>query len=223
MQYSIIFLIFSAFLCRMALVLSGPLALILLWPAANFAVLSAAYAFRRPSLILGKDHRGKIVVPLLVLNFPWLALSWISLRTLAELSSEPAIHRIGETHFHIGRCPFPGEDLSRFALIIDLTAEFPDWYARSGKYLCAPNLDGIPLYDIPMPTIEAAGDPILIHCAQGHGRSATFAAILLMSLGHFETASAALDCIERSRPGAKPNSQQRKQVEAYQPGAIEES
>jgi hypothetical protein len=171
-----------------------------------------AYATRNPAIIMGKTCSGRISVPLLLVNLPWLIISWITLLLFTKFSREPAFDRIGSSRFYIGRYPFIQSTLAEFSLVIDLTAEFPRWHKSALSYVCVPNLDGVPLSNLRFPPLPEDGGKILIHCAQGHGRSATYASLLLASVTREESPESVMEVILRSRPAAHPNRKQREQI-----------
>lgn len=53
---------------------------------------------------------------------------------------------------------------------------------------------------------------VYIHCAQGHGRTALFTAMLLKQAGFIKTLSEGIEIIQRHRPLAKLNKNQSKVV-----------
>jgi protein-tyrosine phosphatase len=103
---------------------------------------------------------------------------------------------------------------SEVSRVIDLTAEFPaprGLRSREG-YRCVPMLDAfVPdegtLFALVKEILEAPGT-VLVHCAQGHGRSALVAAVLLARGLCVEPADAEA-FIRRARPGARLHPEQR--------------
>ncbi|WP_298868354.1 dual specificity protein phosphatase family protein [uncultured Gimesia sp.] len=89
--------------------------------------------------------------------------------------------------------------------MIDLTCEFSEPHAlRESSYFCFPVLDrSVPSLDDLRSWIEriaALEGNILIHCAEGHGRTGLFAAALLVHTGQTETPESALQFIQSKRP-----------------------
>ena len=94
--------------------------------------------------------------------------------------------------------------------VVDMTSEFPEVpVLRRGTYLCLPTLD----HTAPTPVqIKSALDfiaaekpfrKVLVHCAAGHGRSATVIAAWLLQNGVVKTAVEANDYMKRIRSGVR--------------------
>ena len=91
--------------------------------------------------------------------------------------------------------------------VLDLTSEFGESAPlRQLNYRAQPLLDtGAPtldeLRDGARWIAQAAKDgPVYVHCALGHGRSATFVAAALMQSGAAQDAGEAVEIIRRKRP-----------------------
>jgi len=157
----------------------------------------------------------------LLLPYPVLARMTLLLTT--RISREAMMSRVGPG-LSIGRLPFPWE-LDRLAdggidAVLSLCWEFPARLLRRGAHglegACVPILDGIPPSDRQfrravawVETQRNEGRSVLIHCAQGHGRSATVAAAVLCRIGLASGAEDALSQILQARPHAKPSHAQR--------------
>lgn len=185
-----------------------PVTFLYLWPVINFFILSVAYGFNTPQFILGKQSNGSINPLLLFINLPWLAITWIIFHFQIKLSSEDFMNQIGDTNYWISNRPFKSDNISEFDLVIDLTCEFPK-YKTECEYLCLPNLDGMPLRNHKI-DLNLESKKVLIHCANGHGRSSIFLTKILLNNKQIKTSIEGLNLIKKSRNRAIPNSNQQK-------------
>lgn len=185
---------------------------ILLWPAAVMVAVAIVYAAHAPRA-LGKRADGTIAW--------WAWLVWAPLfgymRLMHELArsltDEPVANEVA-AGIWVGRRPRAHELPPGIAIVIDLCAELAETagVADGRTYLAIPTLDAT----APTPAqIVSAVDAVLaangaafIHCAFGHGRSATVAAAVLVRRG-----DATLDDVERKMQACRPrislNAQQR--------------
>ena len=111
----------------------------------------------------------------------------------------------------IGRRLLRSETPGDIRSVVDLTSEFtePSWEAQRVMH--------VPILDAASPgpasllsTAQAINElptPVYIHCAQGHGRTATVAAACLIVNDRMSLKDA-LSVISDSRPGARPNREQ---------------
>lgn len=179
---------------------------IALYPALTTFVLFTAYATKNPLHVMGKSTDGSFSWTICTLNLPWLLFTYVVWFIQRALSRESRVDRIINS-VYIGSYPLHLKD-EAYDLVIDLTAEFPKPKGVNFNYVCLPNLDGVPLADISIPAGITGDSKLLIHCAQGHGRSATYCSILLVRLGLAENIGSALALIQSERPGARPSSAQ---------------
>jgi len=208
MKLSIFFLILTGFICYWISVLTDPLKYLLIWPAVNLLILALAYASNQPNLIMNKKDDGSISPILLALNLPWLLITWGVFRLQISFEKDFA-NQLEGSNLWISRRPTSRDDLSQFDLVIDLTAEFSKDQIKV-KYRCFPNLDGHILKHNKPISSEWTDKKVLIHCANGYGRSSLYAAILLVEWQFCSDFKAALDLIKNNRKKAVPNSHQRK-------------
>lgn len=130
----------------------------------------------------------------------------------------------------IGRLPFPSElpklRAAGIGAVLNLCWEFPRLSGMDGELdvqtAHAPILDGAPpsdrRFEEAIQRVEqwrAEGRSVLIHCAQGHGRTATIAAAVLIRLGLASDIDEALSMIQAARPLAKPSRQQKAALRRY--------
>lgn len=73
----------------------------------------------------------------------------------------------------------------------------------------------MPLSNLDIPAEITKDMNILVHCAQGHGRSATYTAKLIYELGIFPDRYDLLGLIMKCRPNARPSKEQLNQILNY--------
>ena len=207
MKFALFFILLAAYFISLIVSSESSLIFILLWPVINLNVLAVAYVINLPNLILGKQKNGKVNPILLLINLPWLLLTWFIFKIQIKLSRENFADKIGNTNIWISRRP-SGESLEEYDLVIDLTAEF--FKDNTDKYVSYPNLDGHSLKNLPDPADFHPDKKTLIHCANGHGRSALFTSHILKMSGVCENFEESMEMILKSRPLAKPNKSQKK-------------
>ena len=209
------FLIFAVALTYAALRQGGWM-LLLLWPAASFGLVALGYVVLGPR-VMGKDslgdHRWWSRVVLLPFRLFTLG-GWYFGRFLAG----------GPPHVEIAPGVWLGRRVrvdqlpSDTRLVIDLTSEFRATPGmRDGReYLCIPALDArVPdeaACRAAIERISTAAGAVYIHCAQGFGRSATVAAILLIHRGDCRDVEDAERRLATLRPGVRLNRRQREFV-----------
>jgi protein-tyrosine phosphatase len=191
----------------LAIVLAGLAALthvwLLAWPAAVLAALWLVYLVQAPRA-LGKRADGTMSIAAWIAWAPVFAYQWIAHEVIRRFSKEPVASEVGPGVW-VGRRPRAHELPDGVAIVVDLCAEFgaPRAVRTHPRYLSVPTLDA----SSPPPAeiariadaIDAAGGPALVHCALGHGRSATVAAAVLVRRG-----DATLDDVEATMRAKRP-------------------
>jgi protein-tyrosine phosphatase len=176
---------------------------ILLWPAAVLVAVAILYLAPAPRA-LGKRADGTLAW--------WSWLAWAPLlgymRLLHELArtmtDEPVATEVAPGIW-VGRRPRRHELPPGIAIVVDLCAELPaaPGVAEGRRYLAIPTLDAMspPPGEIAraVDAVLAAGGAAFIHCAFGHGRSATVAAAVLVRRG-----DASLDAVEAMMRALRP-------------------
>jgi len=203
----------------------------LIWeqPFAGFVAFSAAFSFLLVSLaylfswprLLGKKRTGHLLPSSYLLFWPYHLLNYLSL-ALFRLSGKAAPFNEIEPGLYLGSRLFPRDQPAlsavQVASVLDLTAEFPEvpFLRRVPGYLC------IPLLDRTAPTkkeLEIAlrfiqdrlsQGPVYVHCALGHGRSATVVLAYLLASDKFPDLQSAITYVRTKRPGIKLHSCQKK-------------
>lgn len=106
--------------------------------------------------------------------------------------------------------------------VADLTCEFSEcqYFRCLGRYLLLPTLDASP--PTPSQIVEAVAfiresipNGVYIHCAAGHGRSATVVIAYLVVSNQAKDITEALELARAKRPGIKLRSEQLQAIEKY--------
>lgn len=137
-------------------------------------------------------------------------LRWVLFRVLDE-------PHFDEVHpgLYVGRIGNASKLPKDTAVVVDLTAEFivPADVREGYRYHCLPTLDGTAPEPEAMAklvdTLANEEAPIYVHCAAGHGRSATVAAALLLRREVCATVEEAVTLMQKSRPRVHLGSGQR--------------
>jgi hypothetical protein len=178
---------------------------ILLSAAVSFFGVALAY-FRRWPGLLGKTRQGRLLSSSYFLFWPYHLLNFVSLWVYRLLFREPPWHEIAPG-IYLGRRLLPGEKPPAARTVVDLTAEFsePDRVRRDRHYHCIPLLDSTAPspgeLEFALDWIEKAPEGgVFIHCALGHGRSATVVAAHLIASGRASDPAAAVALLRQRRP-----------------------
>lgn len=218
MKYALIFSVFGIFLIILSLNIFTILNSILLnwlifWCGISFLILGIAYA-GLGAVVFGKQKNGKIHIISLGLMFPYFLLTWVIWHIQRLISQEDCCNQI-IPGIWLGRRPLDYELPLNISLIVDLTAEFPEPpNIISGKtYICIPTLDTqIPnkyIFNKLIQTIANWEGNVYIHCALGHGRSATVVAGVLIAKRLVNNLEEAEKLLKAARPGIKFSQVQR--------------
>jgi protein-tyrosine phosphatase len=215
MVYALFFLLVAAQFFVEAVLLGGYF-WILAWPGVSFGLVGLAYLGLGPG-VFGKRASGGLARWSTLLLFPYLLLTWLTWHLVRRMSREDCFNEVAPGIF-VGRRPLPGELPREVTLLVDLTAEFPEHHqVRAGReYVAAPMLDaGIAseaaFHQLVQHIAHWPGG-VYIHCAQGHGRTGTVAAAVLVAKGLHATPEAAIEAMQRVRPRLKLSRSQLKFV-----------
>lgn len=187
--------------------------IVCVWPALSNCLFLISYAV--PSLRLGVRllHKhpgsGTIALPRLLLCLPALLPLWVfwwARHVLVQDWKEEPFHKVSQT-LYLGRFPlrYPSEFPIDVANIVDLTAEFVvrKDVASGRRYICLPSLDcELPgAHDMVSLARDVATWPgdTYIHCANGHGRSASVAALVMVLKGEAASVDAAFATMKSTR------------------------
>ena len=215
-QYGLIFLLFAvSALCLTMVAKFTIVCALLCWLTVSCIWVASAFFLHHPEMLMGKWQNGTVFLPFCVINLPFLVIYWIAWLIRHFVLHHEPIHRIVGTNVFISCWPGFHVPLDCYDLVIDATSEMPKCPKIAPmRYVCLPNLDGVPLdrYELP---VEIHRDmQILAHCAQGRGRSAIVACLLLLKLGHAETVDEAFSLLKLSRPSVTLSRHQRMHLES---------
>jgi protein-tyrosine phosphatase len=218
-RYGLIFLMISLGFLAIASRCEGAAMGLLAWFSLGFSLLAAAYLLERPQLF-GKRPNGTLAPWAVVVALPVVVLNYGLWTFKSLLREEPANHEVAPRIF-VGRLPLPGDLPEGITAIVDVTSELiahPQVRIHPG-YRVYPMLDDgfVEAGELERIIAELVDLPgaILIHCAAGHGRSATLAAALGIARGHFADPEHAETAMRRVRPKIKLRRQQRERLAAW--------
>jgi hypothetical protein len=220
MRFGLLFLLLSFGVGFLGLQATPPWVKALLWSTALcFGCVGLAFLWIGPRAFL-KRPDGSLSAASWLLYWPYHTFNQATLAAVAWLGSDRPADEIAP-NLYLGRqlTVFDRGVLKTlaFTAVLDLTSEFSELPAlRKGpEYRC------IPLLDTFAPTREQliagvqfirrhiADGPVLVHCALGHGRSATLAAAYLMAAGVADDTDSAEKLVRMRRPGVKLSIAQR--------------
>lgn len=176
------------------------------WTAASFGGAALAYLTNSPA-VFGKR---RFWWPLsMVVLLPFLGLTWLAW-VIGRRRSEPATEIVPGVW--LGSWPLRLPDGVK--RVVDLTAEFPrPPCSRGMDYVLCATLDKTPpAVDAMRRVVDgliADPQPTLVHCAMGHGRSATVVAAWLVARGDAGDVDAACALLAAKRPNIGLTAEQR--------------
>lgn len=193
------------------------------WLALSLVCVGWAY-LRHDTRVFGKRPDGTRHLAATVALLPYLAALDLVWQLARRTSREPAVSQL-DGRVWLARRLLAHELPAEVETVVDLTCEQvePTAIRRRPHHVCFPILDAAAprLVDL-RAAIErvAAADRVLIHCAQGHGRTGLFAAALLLRRGLASTPEQALARIIAARPAVRLSRVQRQVLDDYA-GTIE--
>ena len=187
----------------------------LIYPALSFAIVAFAYLGVGP-WIFGKYSNGRRSWIATAVLLPYLLFTLAAWHLVRLASREPAVNRV-DSDLYLSRRLSSGELPDDVKTVIDLTCEFTDPKFSCDNYFC------FPILDASCPNEEELNElanqilalpmPVLIHCAQGHGRTGLVASAVLLAAGKVSTSAEALAMVQAIRPGIELNESQRKTLD----------
>ena len=211
MVYSAVFILFGIvclYIAAKSLLLW--IALFLLNIGISFFGVGIAFGLMKPCIFM-KRPNGTFPLVSYAIFWPYFLVNHLSLYIYNRLSSEDQFDEI-LSGLYLGRKPawFDKSKTDRLNIrcVLDLTSEF-----KEVKFLrCKKIYRLIPLLDTFAPTFEELKEgvnliskniksgSIYVHCALGHGRSATFIAAYLLESSYKKNINEVLSFIQKIRP-----------------------
>jgi protein-tyrosine phosphatase len=225
-KYSITFLVLAVAATLAGAVATSWLVSVLAWYTGfAFALLALAY-FRVGPRLLMKRPDGKRSLASWPLLWPYFLLNALSFSLYRISTREPAITLVA-SNLYLGR-RLTGPELRQVAAIswqavLDLAAEFPE--ARPLRRLAG--YRSLPVLDAAAPSLEQLQSavqwlrtqvihgPVLVHCALGHGRSATVVIAYLLAQGSVKDIKEGLALLRLQRAGVALRSGQAALLRQY--------
>lgn len=193
--------------------------LFLLWPALSFGSVGIAY-WMGDARIFGKRADGTRHWLATIVLMPYLAFAYLAWSAQVALSRESAFNPVNES-LVVSRRLRARELPPGVVQVCDLTCEFidPELFRSQCDYHCYPILDAGSVSPSELAAMARAIAPpkngqLLVHCANGHGRTGMFTAIWLVVHGFATTADDAFQLLQAARPGMRLRARQRRVVQA---------
>jgi protein-tyrosine phosphatase len=178
------------------------------------AYVAVTYLLRRPRL-LGKCASGRLHPASTLVLAPFHVMNWLSLALFRAVGGVPYCEVAPD--LLLGR-RLTTREATNLCVdnVLDLTAEFSECSALRGRrYHTVAMLDGTAPSDVQLrEAVEWLRDAMsrgrtYVHCALGHGRSATVVAGYLLATGQAANVADAIVQVQARRPGVKPTTGQR--------------
>jgi protein-tyrosine phosphatase len=198
-----------------------PLCVGLGWLSVSLLIVGTAYLGAGPKVLM-KSGRGSLSVASWFLLGPFHLLNALIFGGYRRLSREPASAEI-IPGLYLGRRLWVTEARAMGAdFVLDLTCEMSEnrLMRDSGGYHCLPVLDnGCPSLDQLREGVAWLGarlghGRVYVHCAAGHGRSATLVVAYLLSKGVVGNVEEGIAFLRARRPGVRLNRCQRAVLQA---------
>jgi len=184
-----------------------------------------AFGLKRPGMFM-KTPNGRMSFLSYLCFWPYFALNHLILRLYRLLSKENPIDEIiPGLYLGCKLWPTDKEKLTQrgISAVVDVTSEWGEtgFILKNYEYLSVPVLDSCP------PTLDQLREAVqwieerlehggvFVHCAVGHGRSATIIAAYLLHAQNVSGLQNAIDFIKRKRPKINLNHKQLSTLHKY--------
>lgn len=223
MKYAVIFIAFGLVCVFLAATASNVFfKFVAVSSSLAFCCVGFAYMFNEPKAF-GKKSDGRLNFFSYLVYWPYHLLNSFSLFVFRRVARENAFDKI-DNNVYLG-CRLnrgDGQFISRLNIrsVLDLTCEFSETASlRQLSCRC------IPVLDTCAPTLSELRDgaawinqqskegAVYVHCALGHGRSATFVAAYLLLNGKAHSAQEAINQVAALRHGIELSASQRALLE----------
>lgn len=216
MTFGLLQIVLGVMLIGAGPVLGGP-TWALAWPGVSVIVVGVGYLGLGPRVFGKSAANGRLRPWVVVAIFPYFAVAWSLWQLKSRLFGERPHDEVAPGIF-VGRRPLGPHELPAGAkVVVDLTSEFPRVECADARYVCIPTLDTTAPTDAEMKALlDGIADedgPIFVHCAMGHGRSATVAAALMIRRGLAKSVDEAIAMMAAKRPAVHLHPPQRAVVE----------
>lgn len=189
----------------------------LLWPGASVLMVGIAYLGIGPR-VFGKSLDGRLNGLHVFALWPYFLVAWGLWQVKSRFLGENAHDEVAPGII-VGRRPLGAAEVPAHAtVVVDLTSEFrrAPSTQRIERYECLPTLDtaapDLEAMRTLLDRIEGETGPVYVHCAMGHGRSATVAAALMIRRGLAEDVDEAVSQMIEARPKVRLHAGQRAAV-----------
>ncbi len=198
-----------------AVALGGP-AWFFAWPGVAVLVVGLGYLGLGPRVFGKRAADGRMSAWALGLVFPYVVVAWSLWQLKSRLYDGRPWDEVAPG-VYVGRRPLGPHELPEGTrCVVDMTSELPRAVPEVPRYLCVPTLDTSVPSDGELAalveTLASEPGPLFIHCAMGHGRSATVAAALLIRKGLAANVDEAVAALVKARPRVRLHGVQREAV-----------
>ncbi|MCB9594636.1 MAG: dual specificity protein phosphatase family protein [Sandaracinaceae bacterium] len=183
----------------------GDAAWALVWPGWSVGIVGLAYLGIGPR-VFGKRADGGMSMLHVALLLPYYVVAWSLWQLKSRLQGENPHDEVAPGII-VGRRPLGEAEMPAAAsVVVDLTSEFPRSAPTRAvaRYECVPTLDtdapDVDAFRALLDRLDGEEGPIFVHCAMGHGRSATVAAGLMVRRGVATDVDDAIRRMTAARP-----------------------